>query len=295
VGVFTTEDGGATWSTTNEGPANIRVRELFWLDDATLGAATYGRGMYKVAVAGTGPAHYGDLWWAGAQENGWGLSLTQHGAMLFGALFIYDAAGRPVWAVMPGGSWDAGFTRFTGALYRPTSSWFGSYDAARFNVGAPAGTATLSFSGLSSATLSYTLDGVSGSKSIQRQAFGPADPTPTASFADLWWGGTEQNGWGVAIHQQYRTLFSIWFTYDSGGRTTWFVVPGGRWDTATHFTGTAYRPSGSAWLGAAYSPAAFVATPVGEIDFTFEGIDRATMRYAVDGIAQSKQLVRQPF
>ena len=48
MGVFTSEDGGATWSTTNEGPANIRVRELFWIDDHTLGAATYGRGMFKV-------------------------------------------------------------------------------------------------------------------------------------------------------------------------------------------------------------------------------------------------------
>jgi len=36
VGIFTSENGGASWSTTNEGPANIRVRELFWLDERTL-------------------------------------------------------------------------------------------------------------------------------------------------------------------------------------------------------------------------------------------------------------------
>jgi photosystem II stability/assembly factor-like uncharacterized protein len=295
VGVFTTEDGGATWSTTNEGPANIRVRELFWLDDATLGAATYGRGMYKVAVANSGPAHYGDLWWAGPQENGWGLSLTQRGATLFGALFFYDDAGRPVWAVMPAGTWDAGFTRFTGALYTPTSSWFGRYDASRFNAGAPVGTASLSFSGAGAGTLTYTLNGVSGTKAIQRQAFGPVDGTPTANFADLWWGGNEQNGWGVAIHQQYRTLFAIWFTYDNAGRTTWFVVPGGTWSTSTHFAGTAYRTTGSPWLGAAYSPSAFVATPVGEVALTFEGLDRATLRYTVEGVSESRSLERQPF
>jgi hypothetical protein len=53
--VFTSENGGAAWSTTNEGPANIRVRELFWLDDNTLGAATFGRGMFKINVASAGP------------------------------------------------------------------------------------------------------------------------------------------------------------------------------------------------------------------------------------------------
>jgi hypothetical protein len=86
VGVFTSESGGTTWSTTNEGPANIRVRELFWLDNNTLGAATYGRGMFKIAVASGGPANYQDLWWAGLAENGWGMSITQHGSILFAAM-----------------------------------------------------------------------------------------------------------------------------------------------------------------------------------------------------------------
>jgi photosystem II stability/assembly factor-like uncharacterized protein len=295
VGVFTSEDAGATWSTTNEGPANIRVRELFWLDDATLGAATYGRGMYKVAVAGTGPGNYQDLWWAGSAENGWGLSLTQHGSTLFGAMFIYDAAGKPVWAVMPGGSWDAGFTRFTGALYVPTGSWFGNYDTRRFDVGAPAGTATITFHGTSSATLQYTLNGVSGTKAIERQLFGVRDTTPVASFTDLWWGGTEQNGWGVAIHQQYRTIFAIWFTYDTEGRTTWYVVPGGQWNDSVTFAGQAFRTRGSPWLGAPYSAAAFQAQAAGEVSFRFDGLDRATMGYTVDGVTQSKPIVRQPF
>ena len=295
VGVFTSEDGGATWSTTNEGPANIRVRELFWLDDATLGAATYGRGMYKIAVAGAGPGNYQDLWWAGTAENGWGMSLNQHGSTLFGALFIYDAQGEPTWAVMPGGSWDAGFTRYAGALYVPRGSFHGAYDASRFVVGAPVGTATITFSGTSRATLDYTLDGTSGRKSIERQPFGPRDGTPVASYGDLWWGGVEQNGWGVAIHQQYRTLFAIWFTYDSAGRPTWFVLPGGGWSNESTYTGTAYRTRSAAWLGVPYSGAAFQAHPVGQIAFTFDGLERLQMGSTVDGVSQSRTLVRQPF
>jgi hypothetical protein len=295
VGIYTSEDGGATWSTTNEGPANIRVRELFWLDDRTLAAATYGRGMFKVAVASGGPANYQDLWWAGSAENGWGMSLTQHGATLFGALYVYDAQGQPQWVVMPGGSWDPAFTSFTGALYVPTGSWFGAYDPGRFSAGASVGTATITFTSATTATLAYTINGVSGQKAISRQPFGTPDTTPVATYGDLWWGGSAQNGWGVAINQQYRTLFSVWYTYDQAGRPTWYVIPGGTWTATNTFTGTAYRTTGSAWLGTPYNAGALQAAAVGTVTFTFQGRDNATMSYAVDGVTQSKPITRQPF
>jgi hypothetical protein len=295
VGVFTSEDGGATWSTTNEGPANIRVRELFWLDDQTLGAATYGRGMFKVAVASNGPPNYQDLWWGGTAENGWGMSLTQHGGMLFGALYIYDDQGRPQWVVMPGGSWNAGFTAFTGALYIPSGSWLGAYDPSRFSAGAAVGNATITFTSASTATLDYTINGVTGRKTISRQPFGTSDPTPVATYGDLWWGGTSQNGWGVAINQQYRTLFSVWYTYDQAGRTVWYVIPGGAWTAANTFSGTVYRTTGSAWVGAPYNPGALQATAAGAVTFTFHDRDNATLSYTVDGVTQSKPITRQPF
>jgi hypothetical protein len=295
VGVFTSENGGATWSTTNEGPANIRVRELFWIDDNTLGAATYGRGMFKIAVASGGPNNYQDLWWAGTQENGWGMSISQHGAKIFAAMYIYDTQGRPIWAVLPDGQWNASFTTYSGALYAPTGSWFGNYDASRIVVGPSLGTASLTFDGLNNATLNYTINGVSGTKSIQRQAFGPKDSTPVASYSDLWWGGIAQNGWGVAINQQYRTLFAVWYTYDQEGRTVWYVVPGGEWTAANTYRGAAYRTTGSAWLGAVYNPAAFNAAPAGTVTFTFNDVNNAVMSYTVDGVSGTKPITRQPF
>lgn len=295
VGVFTSENGGSTWSTTNEGPANIRVRELFWIDDNTLGAATYGRGMFRIAVASQGPANYQDLWWAGPQENGWGMSLTQHGATIFGAMYIYDAQGRPVWVVMSSGTWDAGFTTYTGALYAPAGSWFGNYDASRLAVGNAVGQASLRFHDLNTATLTYTINGVSGAKAITRQGFGPVDSTPIATYSDLWWGGPSQNGWGVAISQQYRTLFAVWYTYDQAGRTVWYVVPGGSWTAANIYTGIAYRTTGSPWLGGAYDPAAFNPQPVGNVTFTFNDLSNAVMSYTIDGVSGTKAIVRQPF
>ena len=295
VGVFTSEDGGASWSTTNEGPANIRVRELFWIDDATLGAATYGRGMFKVTVASGGPDNYQDLWWAGQQENGWGMSLTQHGSTIFGAFFVYDAQGRPTWYVLPGGTWNSGFTTYSGALYAPTGSWFGNYDTSRLVVGAPVGNASVTFTSRNSATFNYTINGVTGTKSIQRQLFGPQDGMPIATYGDLWWGGTAQNGWGVAISQQYRTLFAVWYTYDQSGRTTWYVIPGGEWVSSNAYRGTAYRTTGSAWLGVPYNPAAFNVQAVGNATFTFTDVNNGVMSYTIDGVTQSKPITRQGF
>jgi hypothetical protein len=295
VGIFTSENGGALWSTTNEGPANIRVRELFWLDANTLGAATYGRGMFKVALNASGAPNYQDLWWGGAQESGWGMSITQHGTTIFSAMYIYDAQGRPIWAVLPGGTWNSTFTTFTGALYIPSGSPFGSYDAARFAANPSVGTATLAFSDSSNATLSYTINGVSGTKALQRQLFGVADTTPTASYGDLWWGGTAQNGWGVAINQQYRTIFAVWYTYDAAGKTVWYVIPGGAWTAANVFSGTAYRTTAAAWAGAAFNPASVNAQPVGTVTFTFTDIANGVMTYTVDGVSGSKPITRQPF
>ena len=295
VGLFTSENGGATWSTTNEGPANVRIRELFWLDDATLGVATYGRGMFKVSLGTAAHANYQDLWWSGPAENGWGMSITQHAGMIFAALFVYDAQGKPVWYVIPGGSWNAANTAFTGSVYFPAGSWFASYDVGRFNVGAPVGTATITFTARDSATLSYTINGVSGTKAISRQLFGPVDATPTAPYGDLWWGGLSQNGWGVAINQQYRKLFSVWYTYDAQGRNTWYVVPDGTWSATNVYTGTAYRTGGSAWLGAAYNPAAFGSQAVGQVTFMFTDPGNGTMSYTIDGVSGSKPITRQPF
>ena len=123
----------------------------------------------------------------------------------------------------------------------------------------------------------------------------PPDQTPVATYGDMWWGGTAQNGWGVAINQQYRTLFSVWYTYDPSGRTVWYVVPGGAWTAANTFSGTAYRTTSSAWLGAPYNPGALQLNPVGAITFTFHDRDNATMTYTVDGVSQSKAITRQPF
>lgn len=51
VGVFASEDGGITWSPTNEGPTTCAVDELFWVGEVLV-CATHGRGMFRIDLSG---------------------------------------------------------------------------------------------------------------------------------------------------------------------------------------------------------------------------------------------------
>ena len=238
------------------------------------------------------PLNYQDLWWAGAQENGWGLSISQQGSAVFTVLYIYDQAGRPQWVVMPQARWNTSYTSISGDLYIPTGSPYTSYDPARFVAGSPVGSATIDFASTNNAMLRYTINGASGTKAIQRQVFG--DGAAIGNYTDIWWGGAAQNGWGVSMTQHGGTLVAVWYTYDAQGRTSWFVMPGASMANPAAVTGALYRTTGSAWVGATYDPGRFVPTAVGSLTFSFTD-SGATMRYVVDGAQGSVDLARVTF
>ncbi len=50
VGVFASEDGGATWGPTNEGPTNCSVDDLVWMNEVLV-CATHGRGMFTINLS----------------------------------------------------------------------------------------------------------------------------------------------------------------------------------------------------------------------------------------------------
>jgi len=235
-----------------------------------------------------------DLWWAGFGENGWGMSVVQHGDVLFSVIYAYDSSGKPTWYVMPGGSWNASHKVFSGPLYRPHGTPFSSYDASSLVVNGAVGEASLDFSDASNVALSYTIDGVSGRKAIQRQDFGPPDDASTIQAGDMWWGGPSQNGWGIAVLQQYRSLFAVWFTYDAAGEPTWYVMPSGSWSDSRTWQGRLYSTTSSAWLGRAYDSSLLHSTDVGPFRLRFSG-DTATFDYTVEGSAGTLALQRQPF
>lgn len=248
----------------------------------------------RVDVVSLPVLDYTDMWWAGVAENGWGVSITQHGNIQFIVLYVYDASGNPTWVVMPTGTWNAAQTAYSGALYRPSGSLFSAYNVQSFKANAPVGTATVTYTGPGTATLSYTIDGISGSKNIQRQIYATDDGLPKLTVNDLWWGGDTQNGWGLNIAQQGRVLFPVWYTYDASGKTMWYAIPGGIWDGST-FTGDLYATTSSPWLGVPYNAAAFTPVKVGGVVLTFIDQDNATMTYTVNGVTQTKSIVRQPY
>ncbi|MGZ5097687.1 MAG: hypothetical protein ACXWBK_06370 [Usitatibacter sp.] len=239
-------------------------------------------------------APWQDLWWAGLGENGWGMSIVQHRDMLFSVIYAYDAGGKSTWYVFPGGQWNEARTAFTGALYVPRGAPFTAYDAARFVVGSPVGSATLTFTDASNAVLDYSINGTPGRKNITRQLFGPPTAAVAPSFGDMWWGGVAQNGWGIAVLQQHFSLFAVWFTYGESGAPTWFVMPAGTWADASTYEGRIYRASGSPWLGAVYDARDFKTTDAGSFRIRFAG-DGATLEYTIDGRSGTIALSRNAF
>lgn len=245
-------------------------------------------------VTASGPADYTDMWWAGPAENGWGMSVTQHGPIQFNVIFAYDANGKAIWYVMPGGSFNAVGTVFTGSLYLPTSSPFSAYDKSKFVIGPAVGTASITYNSNGTASLAYIINGISGSKSIQRQAFATETAGANLRTNDLWWATAAEDGWGMNIAQQGRVLFPVWFTYDSSGKATFFTAQGGSWN-GTVWSGTLFTHASSAWLGAAYDPSMFSSSSVGTLTIDFTDASTATMTTTLNGIMQVRRIVRQPY
>jgi len=115
---------------------------------------------------------YTGLWYT-PSESGWGISLTQSPTYgLFGTWYVYDAANRPEWYTFQEGRWTS-FTKWTATVYRTSGPFVGSvaFDPRLVTI-TPVGTVTFDFEvrpGLETrAQFTYTVNGLSGRKSIER-------------------------------------------------------------------------------------------------------------------------------
>jgi hypothetical protein len=112
---------------------------------------------------------FSDLWW-NPDESGWGLNLVQHEThQVFAVMYTYEAPNRPLWLVIPGGTWTSGL-QFSGTIYRVTGPLASAFDPTKVNV-RPVGTATLTFSDRDNGVFSFTIDGAQVTKTITRQPF----------------------------------------------------------------------------------------------------------------------------
>ncbi|HSS27814.1 MAG TPA: hypothetical protein VLL50_07640 [Usitatibacter sp.] len=146
--------------------------------DANNGSMTYTVGSNTRTVpiarqpiaAGTSTAvvDYSDLWW-NPNESGWGMAMAQQNANIFLAWYVYDGAGKPTWYVAS--NCTVSGSSCSGPLYATTGPPFGpTFDSSLVRVAA-AGSVIVSFVDANNAVLSYTVGGVTATKTITRQIF----------------------------------------------------------------------------------------------------------------------------
>lgn len=241
------------------------------------------------------PAGIPGAWWAGQAENGWGLSLIQHANVLVAGWYFYGSNGQPTWAIMPGCNWNASFTSCSGQVVASTGAWLGNYSTGPFQQ-STSGTVTFGFVSGQTGTMQWSIGGIPGFKNISKLPLGGTGNSPTGvDYTDVWWGGSSQNGWGVALAQEGAVLVGSWYTYNQLGQPVWYLIPPGQWTGPTTYSTTLTRSTGSPLIGAVYNPALLNSVVAGTLTLNFTSSSTATMSYTVDGVSQVKSILRLPF
>ena len=122
--------------------------------------------------AGAQP-NYQDLWWKSpaSSESGWGVNIAHQGDTLFATWYTYGTDGQPLW--LSGSNLTrTGNGTYSGVL---TRSYGPPLDAAPWDPAKvtrmAAGSVAFVFSDANNATMTYSLEGVTQSKTITRIAF----------------------------------------------------------------------------------------------------------------------------
>ena len=242
---------------------------------------------------------YTALWWIPA-ESGWGLNTNHQDNTVFATLFTYAPDGEPMWLVAPSLAGLPGQTLFSGALFRTTGP---AFDAQPWRAIAftQVGTMSIQFISESAARVTYSFNGTSVTKSVQRQVF--ASPVPECAatmggrasvpnYQDLWWNPAE-SGWGLNMVQQGTIIFATLFTYSASGRDLWIVAPDLRRQPDASYTGPIYTTRGTTFNASPWT--AVQAVEVGTMTVWFTNGERASLSYTYNGTTVSKVIQRQEF
>lgn len=200
----------------------------------------------------------------------------------------------------------SGWANISGDLYQTTGPAFNANPFTPITAAniTKVGTMSVVFSGVAAATLTYSFNGATVTKTIQPQVFGSksslCQPTQSSraalsNYQDLWWNPAE-SGWGVNITHQDNTLFATLFTYDASGKEMWFVLSAGLRQADGSYLGDLYQTTGPAFNAQPFTPiTAANITRVGTMQFRFSDGTNATLNYSVNGVSVSKTITRQEF
>ena len=272
-----------------------------WTVEASVGDSTAST-PFTLTANGAGIPNYTDIWW-NAAEPGWGMNINHQAETFFATWFTYDTDGAGMWIVMTAGTGNA--TKKSGTLYRATGIPFANINGATAaNFPLPeVGSGTFDVIDASTLRFTYTLNGVSQVKTLQRYGFDAQTrcvETRTGrahakNYQDLWWTPSE-SGWGLNLAHQGDTIFATWFTYGAGGRGQWLLGSDLRRQAMGEYRGRLYRTTGKAFNQIAGGPATLGApVDVGEATLTFLDGENGRFDYTVEGVTQSKAITRQQF
>src|SRR5712692_3920772 len=119
-------------------------------------------------------ANYEGLWWTApaGSESGWGINFAHQGDVIFATWFTYDVTGKGWWLTMTAPK--MGNNAYSGTLFQATGP---AFDAVPFDPmqvrGTTVGSGTLTFSDANNGTFTYIVNGISQTKNITREVFGP--------------------------------------------------------------------------------------------------------------------------
>ncbi|MGE3176310.1 MAG: hypothetical protein AB7O32_02470 [Vicinamibacterales bacterium] len=159
-------------------------------------------------AANTWGADFSDLWW-NHNESGWGANLSHQREIVFMTLFVYGPDAKPKWYVASSMTSRGGEPShaFDGTLYEATGPYLGTTPFNPSSVALRAvGVASLEFTAHHLGTLTYTVDGVSVSKAIERQTFRNNDLTGSYVGAQI---GVKTNCGAANGNAEYSSQFVI--------------------------------------------------------------------------------------
>jgi len=217
----------------------------------------------SIAHATTYSTDASDLWF-NSHEQGWGVNLIQQDNVLFLTLFVYGANGLPAWYVGPAiTATSAGAVTYAGDLYQTNGPYFGGpFDPTAVTI-RKVGIATFTLGTVGTGTLTYSVDGVSVTKQVERQTWRINDLGGSYSGSVV---GTNAGcGAGTDGHTEFPASFAI-----TQGSSSFSLVMG-----TCNYTGT-YSQSGRMGTISASGPGACGTFDAIEVEGTITGL---TMRF----------------